>query len=354
MQVLINSLALTFLRLLDPERAHGLAIRALAAGFVPSAPDAPAPRLAVSALGLQFPNPVGLAAGFDKNADAGPPLLSLGFGFVETGTVTPRPQIGNARPRIFRLTEDNAAINRLGFNNKGLDAYLRNLAKLRDRKIVLGANIGINKEQAAPLLDYPHLVRSVAPFVDYVVVNVSSPNTPGLRDLQSEEQLTSILQAVNAVTERPPILVKIAPDLSEEGLASLVETCANNNVHGLIVSNTTITRPATLRSPHASQTGGLSGAPLRQMSTRMLARTYQLARGRLDLIGVGGIATGADVLEKIQAGASLVQLYTSFAYQGPTLIPRLKQELLQAMDAQNIASISDAVGTRAASLAELA
>ena len=354
MQALINSLALSFLRLLDPERAHGLAIRALAAGFVPSAPDAPAPRLEVSALGLQFPNPVGLAAGFDKNADAGLPLLSLGFGFVETGTVTPRPQIGNAKPRIFRLSEDNAAINRLGFNNKGLDVYLRNLAKLRDRKIVLGANIGINKEQAAPMLDYPHLVRSVAPFVDYVVVNVSSPNTPGLRDLQSEEQLTSILQAVNAVTERPPILVKIAPDLSEEGLASLVETCANNNVHGLIVSNTTITRPATLRSPHASQTGGLSGAPLRQMSTRMLARTYQLARGRLDLIGVGGIATGADVLEKIQAGASLVQLYTSFAYQGPTLIPRLKQELLQAMDAQNIASISDAVGTRAASLAERA
>jgi dihydroorotate dehydrogenase len=192
----------------------------------------------------------------------------------------------------------------------------------------------------------------VAPHVDYVVVNVSSPNTPGLRDLQSEQQLTSILQAVNQVAERPPILVKVAPDLSEEGVASLVETCANNQVHGLIVSNTTITRPATLRSSHASQTGGLSGAPLRQMSTKMLARTHQLAQGRLTLIGVGGIATGADILEKIQAGASLVQLYTAFAYQGPTLIPRLKQELLQAMDAQKIASISDAVGNRAAELSE--
>jgi dihydroorotate dehydrogenase len=354
MKALLNALGLTFLRSLTPERAHGLAIRALAAGFVPSASDVPTPRLAVSALGLDFPNPVGLAAGFDKNADAGLPILALGFGFVETGTVTPRPQIGNTKPRIFRLTEDNAVINRLGFNNKGLDAYLRNLAKLRDRPIVLGANIGINKEQAVPLLDYPHLVRSVAPFVDYVVVNVSSPNTPGLRDLQSEEQLTAILQAISKITNRPPVLVKIAPDLSEEGLASLVETCANNQVHGLIVSNTTITRPATLRSAHASQTGGLSGAPLRQMSTKMLARTYQLARGRLELIGVGGISTGADVLEKIQAGASLVQLYTSFAYQGPALIPRLKQELLQAMDAQNITSISDAIGTRAASLAERA
>jgi dihydroorotate dehydrogenase len=354
MQALINSLALRFLRSLDPERAHGLAIRALAAGWVPSASDAPTPRLAASALGFTFPNPIGLAAGFDKNADAGPSLLSLGFGFVETGTVTPRPQSGNPKPRIFRLTEDKAAINRLGFNNKGLDAYLRNLDRLRDRRIILGGNIGINKEQAEPLADYPNLVRAIAPFVDYIVINVSSPNTPGLRDLQSEAQLSAILRAVNEVADRPPILVKIAPDLSEDGLESVVETCAANQVRGLIVSNTTITRPVTLRSRHANQVGGLSGAPLRPLSTRMLARACLLARGRLDLIGVGGVFTGADVLEKIQAGASLVQLYTSFAYHGPALIPRLKQELLQAMDAQNIASLSDTVGTRAASLAEQA
>lgn len=329
-----------------------MAIGALATGFVPASDAADNPRLATTAFGLHFSNPIGLAAGFDKNADAGPPLLRLGFGFVETGTVTPLPQAGNARPRIFRLTEDRAVINRLGFNNKGIDVYLRNLARLSARRIPLGANIGINKDGADPIRDYPALIRAVAPLVDYAVINVSSPNTPGLRDLQSEAQIRAILAAVNAVAERPPIVVKIAPDLSPGGLADLIEACADNGVSGLIVSNTTVSRPTGLRSPHAQQAGGLSGVPLRAMSTRMLARAYRLARGRMTLIGAGGVFSGADALEKMQAGASLVQLYTSFAYGGPALIPRLKQQLLAALDQQGTANIADAIGARADILAE--
>ena len=305
-----------------------------------------------SAFGLRFSNPVGLAAGFDKNAEAGPALLRLGFGFVETGTVTPRPQAGNPRPRIFRLTEDRAVINRLGFNNKGIDVYLQNLARLAERRIPLGANIGINKEGADPIRDYPALVRAVRPFVDYVVINDSSPNTPGLRDLQSETQLRAILTAVSALAERPPILVKVAPDLSSDGLAELVEVCADNSVKGLIVSNTTVSRPAGLVSTHAREAGGLSGVPLRAISTRMLAQAYRLARGRLTLIGAGGVFSGADALEKIQAGASLVQLYTSFAYHGPALIPRLKRELLACLDREGVGTVADAVGIRADILAE--
>jgi dihydroorotate dehydrogenase len=352
MRALLSSAALPLLRLFDPERAHGFAIRALAMGLGPQAVADDDPRLAVSALGLRFSNPIGLAAGFDKNAEAGPALLRLGFGFVETGTVTPRPQAGNPRPRIFRLTEDRAAINRLGFNNKGIDAYVRNLARLSPRRIPLGANIGINKEGADPTRDYPALVRAVASLVDYVVVNVSSPNTPGLRDLQSEAHLRTILDVVSALAERPPILVKVAPDLADDGLAQLVEVCAGNDVKGLIVSNTTVSRPAGLMSPHAKEAGGLSGAPLRPLSTRMLARAYRLARGRLTLIGAGGVFSGADVLEKIQAGAALVQLYTSFAFHGPMLIPRLKQELLASLDREGIGNVADAVGFRADVLSE--
>lgn len=337
---------------MDPERAHGVAIKALALGLTPRTGQPDDPRLAVSALGLPFSNPIGLAAGFDKNAEAGAALLHLGFGFVETGTVTPRPQAGNPRPRIFRLTEDQAIINRLGFNNRGIDAYVRNLARLANRSIPLGANIGINKEGADPVRDYPALVKAVAPLVDYVVINVSSPNTPGLRDLQSEAQLRAILTSVRAVTERPPIVVKVAPDLSADGLAELVAVCADSDVGGLIVSNTTIARPPGLRSPHAREVGGLSGAPLRAIATRMLARAYRLAAGRLVLIGAGGIQSGADVLEKIQAGATLVQLYSSFAYNGPALIPRLKQELLACLDRDRIGKVSEAVGTRSEALAE--
>jgi dihydroorotate dehydrogenase len=350
----LSSLAIPALRLLDPEQAHTLAIRALSLGIAPRAAEADHPALAVTALGRRFSNPIGLAAGFDKNAAAGPALLRLGFGFVETGTVTPLPQGGNPKPRIFRLTEDRAVINRLGFNNAGLAVYLRNLGALSGRSIPLGANVGINKEGAEPVRDYPRLIGAVAPLADYAVINVSSPNTPGLRDLQSESQLRAILQAVATVANRPPILVKIAPDLSHDGLASVVETCVEEGVQGLIVGNTTISRPAALKSPHARETGGLSGEPLRALSTAMLARASLLARGRLVLIGTGGISTGRDVLTKLQAGASLVQLYTAFVYHGPALIPRLKTELLAALRDERIASVQDAVGTRAQELAEQA
>ncbi|HET8997386.1 MAG TPA: quinone-dependent dihydroorotate dehydrogenase, partial [Acetobacteraceae bacterium] len=278
-------------------------------------------------------------------------LRRLGFGFVETGTVTPRPQQGNPRPRLFRLLPDDAVINRMGFNNGGLEAYLRRLAAVPRSDIPLGANVGINKEGADPPRDYPALIAAVAPHADYTVINVSSPNTPGLRDLQGEQQLRAILQAVAAVPNRPPLLVKIAPDLSEPALAAIVETCVAEGVQGLIVSNTTISRPPGLHAPQARETGGLSGRPLFALSTTVLARAFRLARGRLVLIGVGGVLSGRDALAKIQAGASLVQLYTGFALHGPALIPWLKAELAQALAEAGFARVEDAVGTRAAHFA---
>ncbi len=347
----IASAILPLLRRMDAEHAHDLALLALRRGLIgrDATPDDPA--LAIDVLGLRFANPIGLAAGFDKNAVAAAALMRLGFGFVETGTVTPRAQPGNPRPRLFRLPRDAAAINRLGFNNAGLDTYRRNLAALGPRPVPLGANLGINKQDAEPLRDYPALLAAVAPFVDYAVINVSSPNTPGLRDLQGEAQLRAILRAVATVPHRPPVLVKIAPDLADDGLAAIVETCVAEGAQGLIVSNTTISRPPGLRSPHAREAGGLSGAPLFAPSTRVLAQAHLLSRGRLTLVGVGGIASGADALTKIRAGASLVQLYTAFAAAGPALIPRLKSDLADALRAAGFARIQDAVGTAAAQLA---
>lgn len=329
-----------------------MAIRALSWGLVPSAAVPDDPALSVTVLGRRFSNPIGLAAGFDKNAAAGRGLMRLGFGFIETGSVTPRPQAGNPRPRIFRLTEDQAVINRLGFNNLGLPAYLQNLRAMADRPIPLGANVGINKDGADPMRDYPALIAAVAPLVDYAVINVSSPNTPHLRDLQAEAALRGILQAVSQVPGRPPVLVKIAPDLLPDALAAIVETCVTEGVQGLIIGNTTISRPLGLRSPYAKQAGGLSGRPLWPLSTAMLAHASLIARGRLVLIGTGGVFTGADAFAKIQAGASLVQLYTSFVYHGPALIPRIKTELRAAMRDAGFACVQDAVGTRAQELSD--
>jgi dihydroorotate dehydrogenase len=304
------------------------------------------PELAVRALGLSFRNPIGLAAGFDKNAEAVVPLLKLGFGCVEAGTVTPRPQPGNPRPRLFRLPQHRAIINRLGFNNEGIDAYIGRLKAMPIRQGRFGANIGINKTGAEPERDYPALVAAVTPYADYVAINISSPNTPGLRDLQGEARLRGLLQAIVAnVPVRPPLLIKLAPDLSDEGLEAVVATAMECGVEGLIISNTTISRPPALGGLNALQVGGLSGAPLFERSTAMLRLACRLARGRLTLVGCGGIRTGGDVLMKIRAGASLVQLYTEFAYAGPALIPRLKRELLLALKDQGYASVADAVGT---------
>ena len=349
---LLASTALPILRQLDPEQAHGLALRALTWGLTPRVSGADDPALATTVFGRRFSNPIGLAAGFDKNAAGGMALLRLGFGFVETGSVTPVAQPGNPRPRIFRLTEDSGIINRLGFNNLGLAVYVRNLGRLADRPIPLGANLGINKDGADPIRDYPALIRAVSGLVDYAVINVSSPNTAGLRDLQSEAQLRSILEAVGKVGGRPPIFVKVAPDLSDDGLSGVVETCVQQGIDGLIVGNTTLSRPAGLTSSHAQEAGGLSGLPLQRLSTTMLARAYLLSAGRLVLIGAGGVFTGRDVLTKLQAGASLVQLYSSFAFHGPALIPRLKAELLAALRELRLNTVQDAVGTRAQQLAE--
>ena len=332
------------MRRLDPERAHNLSLRALALGLAGQDATPDDPILTVSAFGRVLRNPIGLAAGFDKNAVAVNALGRLGFGFVEAGTVTPRPQAGNPKPRLFRLEEDRAVINRMGFNNGGIEVFLRNLQKVDRGRVALGANVGINKEGANPEVDYPALVKAVSPYADYVTVNISSPNTPGLRDLQGEARLAGILSAIS--TDRP-VFVKIAPDLSEDGLEAVVAACMAKKVAGLIVSNTTIARPASLQGRHKGEAGGLSGAPLLAPSTAMLARAYRLAGRKLMLIGAGGVSTPEDVLAKILAGASLVQVYTGFAYQGPAMIPRLKTGLAALLRARGFASVADATGAGA-------
>ncbi|HLB96872.1 MAG TPA: dihydroorotate dehydrogenase (quinone), partial [Acetobacteraceae bacterium] len=264
-----------------------------------------------------------------------------------------QPQSGNPRPRLFRLDSDCAVINRNGFNNRGLSAYLSRVATRKRTTVAFGCNVGINKDGADPERDYPLLVEAVAPHADYVVINVSSPNTPGLRDLQGEARLGAILRAVGErVTRPPPLLVKISPDLPIDDLGGLVETCVAAGVQGLIVSNTTVSRPPGLRSPAAHQAGGLSGAPLFPLATAVLARAHLLARGRLTLIGVGGVLSGLDALTKIRAGAALVQLYTGFALSGPVLIPRIKTELAAALRAAGFANVQQAVGTDAERLAK--
>jgi dihydroorotate dehydrogenase len=335
------SLLMPALRRLDPEFVHDLGLRALRLGLVGSDSTPDDPVLAVSAFGRALKNPIGLAAGFDKNAAAVMALGRLGFGFVEAGTVTPRPQPGNPKPRLFRLTEDSAVINRMGFNNAGIEVFLDNLRRADRKNVVLGANVGINKENADPERDYPALVNAVFPFADYITINISSPNTPGLRDLQSEARLAGILSGISSPR---PVFVKIAPDLSEEGLEAVISVAVQNDVTGLIISNTTIARPATLRSRHKGEAGGLSGAPLFAPSTAMLARAYKLAAGRLMFIGAGGVFTPEDALAKILAGASLVQLYTGFAYQGPAMLPRLKSGLAALLRARGFSSVSQAVG----------
>ena len=337
------------LRRLDPETAHGLALRALR-WPMPGRPGDD-PILAVEALGLRFGNPLGLAAGFDKDAVALPGLARLGFGFLEAGTVTPRPQPGNPKPRLFRLRQDQAVINRMGFNNNGIEAFVARLGAARVG-VPVGANLGINKEGAEPERDYPALVARVSSLASYVVLNVSSPNTPGLRDLQGEARLRAILAAIaERVPEHPPLLVKIAPDLDEAGLRGVIETCLSAGVAGLIVSNTTVGRPAGLRSGLKAEAGGLSGAPLFARSTAMLARARLIAGERLVLVGVGGVFSGREALAKIQAGASLVQLYTAFAYRGPFVIGEIKRDLAHALRAEGFPRIQDAIGTGAERLA---
>ena len=343
----IASALLPALRRIDPEQAHRLALRALRLGLAGRAPAEDDPVLATTILGRTLRNPIGLAAGFDKDAVAAPGLLRLGFGAVELGTVTPKPQVGNPRPRLFRL-EDGAVINRMGMNNRGIGAFAPRLARLHAPPgTLVGANVGINKDGAEPERDYPALVAAVAAHAAYITLNISSPNTVGLRALQEEAKLRAILQAVAGVANRPPVFVKVAPDLPPGGLEAVVQVAVECGMEGLIVSNTTTVRPPGLRGPHIAETGGLSGPPLMAASTALLAQAWKLAGGRLTLIGCGGVSTGADVLAKLRAGAQMVQLYAAFAVHGPALLPRMKAELATALRREGFRSATDAVGTGA-------
>lgn len=337
------------IRTLDAETAHGLAIKALKSGLVPSPPAFEDPVLRVKLWGLEFPNPVGLAAGFDKNAEVIGPMLDQGFGFVEVGSVTPRPQPGNPKPRLFRLPGDGAVINRMGFNNEGVPAMARRLSRRR-RPGVLGVNLGKNKTTEDAAADYELGVEALASHADYLVVNVSSPNTPGLRALQGREQLEELLTRVRDALVRscgegrPPLLLKIAPDLTDEDKKDISEVALSVGLDGLICTNTTIERPDSLTDVHAAETGGLSGRPLFEPSTRVLSEIYALTEGKIPLIGVGGIASGEDAYAKIRAGASLVQLYSALVYRGPGLVNRIKRDLAELLKRDGFASLADAVG----------
>lgn len=347
--ILFNIFA-PFLRCLDSETAHRLTIKALQCGLAPKFETKDRPRLEQSLFGRTFPNPVGLAAGFDKNAEVPDEMLGLGFGYVEVGSVTPMPQPGNPRPRLFRLTEDGAVINRMGFNNEGGAAVHARLTARRGNGIV-GVNLGKNKTSENAVADYVDGVERFGDVADYLVVNVSSPNTPGLRALQGRQELTELLLAVvaarNAVPEavrRPPILLKIAPDLTDEDKTDIAAVAGDTGVDGLICTNTTISRPQGLVSRRRTETGGLSGRPLASLSTSVLSDMYRLTGGRIPLIGVGGVHDAATAYAKIRAGASLLQLYSALVYQGPALVGRLLDGLEASLDRDGFTHLSEAVG----------
>jgi dihydroorotate dehydrogenase len=354
---LLDRLSRPLLRVLDPEDAHVLAIKALRFMPLGKAPTDP-PELAVRAFGLNFPNPVGIAAGFDKNALAPDALLRLGFGFVEVGTVTPRPQAGNPRPRLFRLTADDGVINRLGFNNDGAPAVLARLAARSRAGGIVGVNIGANRDSVDRAEDYVRLIETFAPVASYFTVNVSSPNTPGLRDLQQAKALDDLLARVIDARERvrlragpTPVLLKIAPDLTLSDLDDAVGIARKHRVDGMIVSNTTISRPGSLRErDRASEQGGLSGRPLFKLSTRMLAETYVRAEGTFPLIGVGGIDSGPTAIAKIKAGATLVQVYSGLVYRGIGLVAEIKADLVAALRRGHRNSLASMVGVDAAEM----
>lgn len=336
---LLEKAGLLALHRLDPERAHDLSIRALEGGIAPlTGGPFTSPRLAITLGGLNLPNPVGLAAGYDKNARVVGPLTRAGFGFVEVGAATPRAQPGNPRPRLFRLTDDRAIVNRFGFNNEGAEAIVARLAQRPASQVPVGLNIGANKDSTDRAADFAQVARLAAPAADFLTINVSSPNTEKLRDLQGARALAALIDGVISARDssavRPPVFVKIAPDLDDAALAELAAVLLDSGVAGVIATNTTLDR-AGLRSSHASETGGLSGAPLFARSTRILARLYRLLDGRLPIIGVGGIASVDDAWAKFQAGASAVQIYSALIYQGFSLVDRIARGLDARLMAQN-------------------
>lgn len=345
---LIESLGLAALHRLDPERAHGLSLRALSAGLVPLSGVVTSSRLATQVAGLHLPNPVGLAAGFDKNATAIAPLSRAGFGFIEVGAATPRPQPGNPQPRLFRLTEDRAAINRFGFNNEGADAIGARLAARKRGAVPVGLNLGANKDSTDRAADFARVLAVCGPHVDFATVNVSSPNTEKLRDLQGRAALSALLAGVmetGAGLVRPiPVFLKIAPDLTPDELAEIAEVALAAGLAGIIATNTTLSREG-LKSADRTQMGGLSGAPLFEKSTRILAQLSQLTDGKLPLIGVGGISTPEQAYAKIRAGASAVQFYTAMVYEGLSLAPRIARGLDALLARDGFANVAAAVGT---------
>ncbi|MBN2759869.1 MAG: quinone-dependent dihydroorotate dehydrogenase [Rhodobacteraceae bacterium] len=343
----LERLSLTALRSFDPETAHGLAIKALQLGLAPLPRPCVSSRLRMQIAGLDLPNPVGLAAGFDKNAQALDGLARAGFGFVEVGAATPRPQPGNPRPRLFRLPEDRAVINRFGFNNEGAQVIATRLAK-RPKGMVLGLNLGANKDSADRAGDFAQVLRICGAHVDFATVNVSSPNTEKLRDLQGASALKALLQGVvqaRAELAHPiPIFLKIAPDLNGDELAEIAGVARETGVDAIIATNTTLAREG-LKSASAGEKGGLSGQPLFEMSTRVLAQLSLLTEGKIPLIGVGGVGTPEQAYAKLRAGASAVQLYSALVYEGLSLVPRLNKGLLALMDRDGFSAIPDVVGT---------
>jgi dihydroorotate dehydrogenase len=352
-----DAFSLPLLRWFDPVVAHRLAIQGLRL-LPPIRPRPDEAKLAVRAFGLNFPNPIGMAAGFDKSAEAPDALLRLGFGFVEVGTVTPKPQAGNPRPRLFRLERDEAVVNRLGFNNDGANVVLRRLAARAHLGGIVGVNVGANKDSADRVADYVKLIETFAPVASYFTVNVSSPNTPGLRELQQAAALDDLLAKVIDARERvqeqagdSPVLLKIAPDLSLAELDDVVHIARSRRVDGMIVANTTVARPPTLREQtRAKEQGGLSGRPLFRLSTRMVAEAYVRAEGAFPLVGVGGIDSGGAALTKIRAGASLIQLYSSLIYKGLGLVDDIKNDLASTLLRTGRDSLSEIVGADAATI----
>lgn len=351
MPMLPYSLVASILHRLEPERAHGVAIAALKLGLIGPDRRADDPVLATKVWGLAFRNPIGLAAGFDKDGEVFDRMLGLGFGFVEPGSVTPKSQPGNPHPRLFRLAEDGAVINRFGFNSCGLEPFVARL-KRRSGQGIVGANLGKNKATEDAASDYIKGIEAISPFADYLVCNVSSPNTPGLRGLQARGPIEELLGRVLEARQRwapdpnrpPPLLAKVGPDLTEEQVSNIAEVVLASGIDGLIVGNTTITRPPGLQSRFREESGGLSGRPLFAHANTCLATMYRYTRGRLPIVGCGGVVSGADAYTKIRAGASLVQLYSALVYHGPGLVRSIKSELAALLKADGFSNVSDAVG----------
>jgi dihydroorotate dehydrogenase len=331
---------------LDAERAHRATIALLklrtGTGFTPDPPDTPT--LETRVAGLDFANPVGLAAGFDKDAEVFEQMLSLGFGFVEVGTLTPHPQAGNPQPRLFRLVSDEAVINRMGFNNRGQADALARLSKRYRTRGLVGVNIGVNKDSADRIGDYVEGARTMAPVADYLTINISSPNTPGLRQLQDEGALNELLSSVQAIESKKPIFLKVAPDLEEGDPERIVRAAIEHRIAAIIVSNTTVSRPP-LKSVGANEAGGLSGKPLKPLALDALRKFRRASGGEMPLIGVGGIESADDAWERIRAGASLVQLYSAMVYEGPGIVRRIARGLAGRLEREGFANIAEAVGT---------